>query len=261
MNETNTPVIANKGKQLLELEIIIEKGMLGVGKALTEIRDNELYKPEFASFKAYYTARWKFKEAHVYRLIGAAAIAYQASPIGELTKESHARALAKVPEAQREAVFKEALAKAAAEGRTLAARHIDEVAQPEVNTVIVTPPPSSTGGQLCALWLIATQAERDSFKIWMKTVSATVAPTGDTKDETETFLFSCGNCGEEFEDDEDAVPLYECGACGTQFTTNTSANGRHQCPDCNKFGSKVTDCGCPECNEGELERINTEATS
>ena len=144
MDETNTPVIADKAKRLLELEIIVEQGMLGVGKALTEIRDNELYKPEFTSFKAYYTARWNFKEAHAYRLIGAAAIANQASPIGELTKESHARALAKVPEAQRAAVFKEALEKASAEGRPLIARDIIEVAQPAPTPVIVSPPPVST---------------------------------------------------------------------------------------------------------------------
>ncbi len=42
--------------------------------------------------------------------------------------------------------------------------------------------------------------------------------------------------------------------CGTRFTQDTSANGNHQCPDCNKFGSKVSDCGCPECGEGELEQ-------
>lgn len=65
--------------------------------------------------------------------------------------------------------------------------------------------------------------------------------------------YGCNTCAAEFETDEAAVPLYECGDCGVQFTTETSANGKHQCPECFKFGSKVSDCGCPECNEGALE--------
>jgi DNA-directed RNA polymerase subunit RPC12/RpoP len=64
----------------------------------------------------------------------------------------------------------------------------------------------------------------------------------------------CGNCEETFEDDTEAEPLYECGDCGNRFTSGTSADGEgNRCPDCNKFGSKVTDLGCPSCNEGELQ--------
>lgn len=47
-------------------------------------------------------------------------------------------------------------------------------------------------------------------------------------------------------------PLYEC-SCGTRFTRESSADGSgHRCPDCNKFGARAADLGCPECNEGEL---------
>jgi ribosomal protein L37AE/L43A len=70
--------------------------------------------------------------------------------------------------------------------------------------------------------------------------------------------FECNSCGETFEDETEGVALYECGECGSTFTRETSANDNHQCPDCNKFGSKVSDVGCPSCNEGELEQIGTE---
>lgn len=64
--------------------------------------------------------------------------------------------------------------------------------------------------------------------------------------------FHCESCGDTFSDDSEAVALYECGECGSVFTRETSNHGNHQCPDCNKFGSKLSDCGCPHCNEGEL---------
>lgn len=64
--------------------------------------------------------------------------------------------------------------------------------------------------------------------------------------------FVCYSCEEHIAGEDVSSPLYECGNCGTQFTRDTSANDNHQCPDCNKFGSKVADQGCPECNEGEL---------
>lgn len=76
----------------------------------------------------------------------------------------------------------------------------------------------------------------------------------ETTDESETG-FECNSCGETFADDSEAVSLYECAECGNTFTRETSANDNHQCPDCNKFGSKISDMGCPSCNDGELEEI------
>lgn len=79
-----------------------------------------------------------------------------------------------------------------------------------------------------------------------------IAPTAER--------FECDQCCARFESDDDAVTLYECGECGTRFTQETSSNGSgHSCPGCNKFGAKVSDCGCPECNEGELQQIGSDA--
>lgn len=61
----------------------------------------------------------------------------------------------------------------------------------------------------------------------------------------------CTECDEPFEDTTDCSPLYECGECGDQFT-RADANDTNRCPDCGKFGSKLTDDGCPECNQGEV---------
>lgn len=83
------------------------------------------------------------------------------------------------------------------------------------------------------------------------------APPPVTPDQTEESNegLECNECGANFDDDTDAVTLYECLDCGIQFSEETSANGRNQCPECNKFAAKVSDCGCPECNEGELQPV------
>jgi hypothetical protein len=71
-----------------------------------------------------------------------------------------------------------------------------------------------------------------------------------------TAKLRCSSCEETFDDDSAVVPLYECRDCGDRYTPETSADGcSHRCPSCNKFGAKVSDMGCPECNEGELEDV------
>lgn len=79
----------------------------------------------------------------------------------------------------------------------------------------------------------------------------------------EPEAFICEDCGAlvPVEDAEGVGPLYECGDCGTRYTRGTSADGEsHRCPDCNKFGAKVADVGCPDCEEGELAPLYREAT-
>lgn len=70
----------------------------------------------------------------------------------------------------------------------------------------------------------------------------------------EVDIYRCPECDETFVKDEcDTIVLYECNDCGTIFSRDNSADGAsHRCPDCNKFSSKLTDEGCPECEEGEL---------
>jgi len=81
-------------------------------------------------------------------------------------------------------------------------------------------------------------------------------PANDPKvesEEDEQDALECTECGATFSDEEEAVTIYECGECGTRFTRDESAAGNHQCPDCNRFGHKVTDLGCPECHDAELQ--------
>jgi len=73
--------------------------------------------------------------------------------------------------------------------------------------------------------------------------------------EREVFDFECQACEHQFNDGDEGGPLYECSSCGTEFTREDSADGdSNRCPNCNKFGAKVADLTCPECQSGEVER-------
>ena len=107
-------ITSKDSKRLVELEhniITAQRASIYAGDALTEIRDARLYKAEFKTFEEYCDKRWGYSRAYVYRLIDAAAIAKDLSPVGDIPSERVARRLATVAKQQREGVFKTALAK------------------------------------------------------------------------------------------------------------------------------------------------------
>jgi hypothetical protein len=75
-----------------------------VGNALLEIRERRLYREQFSRFEDYCQDRWNWSRAHAYRLIDAAQVVHNVSPIGDTPKnEAQARELVKLPpEEQRE---------------------------------------------------------------------------------------------------------------------------------------------------------------
>ena len=98
------------------------------GRALEAIRDGKLYRAEYPSFERYCERKWGWKRAHAYRLIHAAEIAdsMKMSPMGDkIDTERQARAIAAVPEEQREAV----LERASRKGRLTALRITEEAKQ------------------------------------------------------------------------------------------------------------------------------------
>jgi len=59
-----------------------------------EIRDNRLYRSDYATFEEYCRERWGWNRAHAYRQIDAAKVARTLSPIGDIPKnEAQAREL------------------------------------------------------------------------------------------------------------------------------------------------------------------------
>jgi hypothetical protein len=82
-------------RRLWQLESVIKKyrqDFYAVGKALGEIRDDRHYhKLSFNSFESYLTHRWDIGRSHAYRLIEAALVIDNLSPIGEQLPKNEAQ--------------------------------------------------------------------------------------------------------------------------------------------------------------------------
>lgn len=130
---TDTAVSPPRGKKLSALERqrlevcerTIERTLgsfLEAGTALAEIKESRLYRSTHATFHDYVRERWGMGKSHAYRLITAATVAEDLSPIGDNTlpdkvastmvdvpaNEAQARAIAKVPADKRPAVLQAA---------------------------------------------------------------------------------------------------------------------------------------------------------
>lgn len=247
----------DKPQRLAELEKeLVLNSFKERGAALAEINQGELYKPAFNSFEDYCQQRWKMTRSYAYRLIQASAVAREMLPIGNIATESQARALLKLPAETRATVFADALKRAEAEGRSLAAKDMEPgtvttpaSAVPITDSTIPQSPSqdqASIQDQLRELWTKAGEADRHCFLKWVATAPNVVAEEAGEEDR-----YRCNSCEETFEDDSDAVTLYECGDCGSIFSETST--GSNRCPDCNRFASVLTHSGCPHCEEGELE--------
>ncbi|MCC6976446.1 MAG: hypothetical protein IT322_20755 [Anaerolineae bacterium] len=99
---------------LERLEGVIAKGLatfMAVGEALTEIQSRRLYRASFATFESYCHARWGFSRSRAYRLIAAADVVQNLSPIGDTlpTTESQARELTSLSTEQAQHAWQRAL--------------------------------------------------------------------------------------------------------------------------------------------------------
>lgn len=139
--------------ELSSHEEVIARGLKTfqeVGMALLAIRDGRLYREHYGTFEEYCQERWNFERAHAYRLIDAAKVIQNLSPIGDIlpAAESQARPLTRLePEAQR-AAWQEAV-ETAPNGKPTAA-HVAKVAErympePEPHFVLGEPKPYPSG--------------------------------------------------------------------------------------------------------------------
>jgi hypothetical protein len=113
-------------RRLSQLESVIKKyrqDFYAVGKALTQIRDGRHYhKLTFTSFESYLRLRWDMGRSTAYRLIEAASVIDNLSPIGEVLpkNESQARPLTRLDAFSQKKVWRDFLKT----GQTLTALNI-----------------------------------------------------------------------------------------------------------------------------------------
>jgi hypothetical protein len=81
--------------QLAEHEAVIERGLktfVKVGEALLAIRDQRLYRANYATFDEYCSARWGFKASRARQLIGASQTVTNVTAIGGQAPETESQA-------------------------------------------------------------------------------------------------------------------------------------------------------------------------
>jgi hypothetical protein len=120
-------------KKLVALENIIEVGLRtfsDVGNALLQIRDEQLYRPQYNSFEDYCEEKRDMDHSHACRLMHSAQVIenLKSSPIGELLpqNEAQARPLALLPPEQQSEAWNKAV-RSAPEGKTPSAGLVQRI--------------------------------------------------------------------------------------------------------------------------------------
>jgi len=166
--------ITKNKSRLEELEIIINRNLQSfyeVGRALMEIRDNELYKIKngggYGTFEAYCQDTWNLSRPRAYQLIDSAKVKNNLSTNVDIPKtESQTRPLSKLqPEQQKEA-WKKAIA-TAPEGKVTAA-HVASVVKEVTGEPEIVCQDSDAVFQLKRWWRKATKKDKQIFIEWSK---------------------------------------------------------------------------------------------
>ncbi len=121
--------------ELGQCETVIERGLatfVDVGTALASIRDGRLYRATYETFEDYCRERWGFSKRHANRLVEAAEVVTELGPIGPITNEGQARAIASTRKEHGPEFAAEVLREAAEVG--LSARSIHETAARAMQT-------------------------------------------------------------------------------------------------------------------------------
>lgn len=108
------PLSSQEEEEFSKFELIIEKGLqtfFEVGQALTQIRDQRLYRKGYSTFEDYCIKRWGFQRRKAYRLMEAAEVLKNVSHGTQIIflpqNERQARELARLPAEEQQNVWME----------------------------------------------------------------------------------------------------------------------------------------------------------
>lgn len=97
--------------------------------------------------------------------------------------------------------------------------------------------------------------ESDRLSLATKEASPGTTATEPPDDAAEEAL-KCTSCDHLCREEEVESPLYSCDNCGTEYDRDGSMDGMsNRCPECNRFGAKLSDWACPDCSEGEMVKV------
>jgi len=158
-------------QRLAHLESVIKKyrqDFYSVGKALKEIRDARHYhKLSFKSFESYLRLRWDMGRSQAYRLIQAAYVIDNLSPIGELLpkNEAQARPLTKLDAFSQRRLWREFLKT----GKALSALNIKKfvsahLGEQKTKTPFIELISNDYKQAVTDMWLQISLAQNDGWK-------------------------------------------------------------------------------------------------
>jgi hypothetical protein len=121
------PLSVAEVQTLAHYEQIIAQGIktfVEVGRALTAIRDQHLYRESYGTFEDYLRERWDLSRPYAYQLMEASAVVENVSATADIVpvNEAQARPLATLPPEQQAEVWQEAVRTAPPSGIT--AKHV-----------------------------------------------------------------------------------------------------------------------------------------
>jgi len=111
----NKPVLNSLERTTLRnCEKTITKGVetfREVGEALAQIRDQQLFRESYGSFKAYCKEKWGFSDSRARQLMGGAEVANEVESVTRVTlsNEKQARILSKLPKQEQKSAWVEAV--------------------------------------------------------------------------------------------------------------------------------------------------------
>lgn len=117
-------------EQLLSCETVIQRNLAGfveAGEAMAIIRDGRLYRGSHRTFEDYCKERWGIRRDYANKMIAASGVVADLDTMVSIlpATERQARALAEAPEAERAAVWQEAVSRS--DGKPAPARVVAEV--------------------------------------------------------------------------------------------------------------------------------------
>lgn len=130
---TNTQEIEelseDEEKERHRLELKVERAFYEAGTALRELRDKRLYRSTHRTFEEYCRERFGMQRAYPYRLIDAATVVDNLSPIGDIlpTTESQCRPLARLDMDEQCEVWQQAVCEAG--GKVPTGRIVKDIVQ------------------------------------------------------------------------------------------------------------------------------------
>lgn len=131
------PLTTNERHELDRLEAILREGLptfYAVGDALVAICNQKLYRADYPTFEAYCAQKWNIGRASAYRMIDAANVKKNLSPLGDTIplpqNEAQVRALKAAPPEKQADIWQKA--QSTAPGGKVTANHISQVIQMEI---------------------------------------------------------------------------------------------------------------------------------